>query len=212
MSADFHGTALMAFLRERTPLLHSKIIELRTAVESWLSYIPGTFPHYTSHTVHHSDEIVLQVSKLLFRNDESTQPIVQVSPMEAYILATAAYLHDAGMVVSDKEKAGILDSADWKEWTESGGAAPRWREIRDFRQGDNPPNEGTRNFLADIQTRYLIAEFVRRTHHLRVIDLLIRYQSEFGGFALGDPILMRTVSDVCAAHGLRQHELEDKDR
>jgi molecular chaperone HtpG len=212
MSADFQGTALMVFLRDQKPLLHSKIIELRNAVESWLSLVPATFLHYTSHTVHHSDEIVLQISKLLFRNDEPTQPVVQFSAMEAYILAAAAYLHDAGMVVSDKEKAELLDSADWKEWTESGGAAPRWREIREFRQGDSPSNEGTRNFLADIQTRYLIAEFVRRTHHLRVIDLLIQHQSEFGGFALGDPILMRTVSDVCAAHGLRQHELEDKDR
>jgi molecular chaperone HtpG len=212
MSADFQGTALMAFLQGRNPLLHSKIVELRNAVESWLSLIPATFPHYTSHTVHHSDEIVLQMSKLLFRNGEPTQPVVQLSAMEAYILVAAAYLHDSGMVASDREKAEVLDSADWKEWTESGGGAPRWREIQDFRHGGSPSNEGKRNFLADIQTRYLIAEFVRRTHHLRVIDLLIGHQSEFGGFALGDPILLRTVSDVCAAHGLRQHELEDKDR
>jgi molecular chaperone HtpG len=212
MTADFEGTALMGFLRERKPLLYSKIVELRTAVEGWLTLIPATFLHYTSHTIHHSDEIVLQISKLLFRNDEPAQPIVQVSAMELYILVAAAYLHDAGMVVPDKEKAEILASADWQEWTESGGGAPRWREVQEFRRGDTPSNESTRNFLADIQTRYLIAEFVRRTHHLRVIDLLIRHESNFGGFALGNPILLRTVSDVCAAHGLRQHELEDKDR
>ena len=116
------------------------------------------------------------------------------------------------MVVSDKEKGEILGSPDWKEWTESGGGALRWREIQDFRRGDSPSDEGIRNFLADIQTRYLIAEFVRRTHHLRAVDLIVRHQSEFATFALGDPILLKTVSDVCAAHGLRQHELEDKDR
>jgi molecular chaperone HtpG len=212
MVFEFQQTALMAFLRERKPSLHSKIIELRTAVEAWLSLIPNTFPHYTSHTVHHSDEIILQISKLLFREDDPKQPVVQFSSMEAYILAAAAYLHDAGMVVSDKEKAEILTSPDWKEWTESGGGSPRWQEIQDFRRGDSPSDEGTRNFLADIQARYLIAEFIRRTHHLRAVDLFIRHQSEFAAFALGDPILMKTVSDVCAAHGLRQHELEDKDR
>lgn len=212
MGVDFQQTALMAFLQERKPLLYSKIIELRTAVEAWLSLIPNTFPHYTSHTVHHSDEIVLQISKLLFRDDDPKQPVVQLSPMEAYILAASAYLHDAGMVVSDKEKTEIFGSADWKEWTESGGGAPRWREIQDLRRGSSPPDEGTRHFLADIQTRYLIAEFVRRTHHLRSVDLFIRHQSELAGFAIGNPILMKTVSDVCAAHGLRQHELEDKDR
>jgi len=212
VGVDFQQTALMAFLRERKPPLYSKIIELRTAVEAWLSLIPNTFPHYTSHTVHHSDEIVLQMSKLLFRDDDPKRPVVQFSPTEVYILAAAAYLHDAGMVVSDKEKGEILGSPDWKEWTESGGGALRWREIQDFRRGDSPSDEGIRNFLADIQTRYLIAEFVRRTHHLRAVDLIVRHQSEFATFALGDPILLKTVSDVCAAHGLRQHELEDKDR
>ena len=94
----------MAFLRERKPPLYSKIIELRAAVEAWLSLIPNTFPHYTSHTVHHSDEIVLQMSKLLFQDDDPKRPVVQFSPTEVYILAAAAYLHDAGMVVSDKER------------------------------------------------------------------------------------------------------------
>jgi molecular chaperone HtpG len=179
VGVDFQQTALMVFLRERKLALHSKIIELRAAVEGWLSLIPNTFPHYTSHTVHHSDEIVLQMSKLLFRGDNPRQPVVQFSPTEAYILATAAYLHDAGMVVSDKEKAEILGSPDWKEWTESGGGASRWQKIQDLRRGDSPSDEGTRNFLADVQTRYLIAEFVRRTHHLRAVDLFIRHQSEF---------------------------------
>jgi len=43
----------------------------------------------------------------------------------------------------------------------------RWREVKEFRDGNAPPDESLRNFLADLQTRFLIAEFIRRVHHLR---------------------------------------------
>ncbi|MHB0878611.1 MAG: HD domain-containing protein, partial [Anaerolineae bacterium] len=178
------NTALTAFLREESPEYYGKVLELRAAVEGWLAYIPVTFPHYTRHTVDHSDEIVRQVSKLLFRDDGPRQPVVPLSAVEAYVLAAAAYLHDAGMVVSDREKAEMLGSSDWRDWTSAdGGGAQRWQTIEELRHGKAPEDAGMREFLAGVQTRFLVAEFVRRRHHERAASVLTQHQHTLGRFA-----------------------------
>jgi len=210
---DITKTPLMVYLKASHDIYYGKVLELRDAIQGWLNYIPQTFPNYTRHTVEHSDEIVLQMSKLVFRDDDPAEPVVHLSPAEAYIAAAAAYLHDAGMVSSDKEKADLLDSKAWIEWVSgTGGGAERWAAIQDLRKGSEPPNEGMRNFLADFQVRFLLAEFIRRTHHLRAADIMAQHQGTLGRFAFDDPMLLRTISDVCVAHGLRQHELEDRER
>ncbi|WP_283657484.1 hypothetical protein [Paenibacillus sp. RC343] len=105
--------ALVQYLKFKSPLYYGKILELKESVANWLSYIPQTFPHYTRHTVEHSEEIVLQMSKLLFRDNEFEQPVLRLSSVEVFILIASAYLHDSGMVVSDKEKLKIIQSEQW---------------------------------------------------------------------------------------------------
>ena len=61
MTIDFRKTALMEFLHANEPVWWAKVVELREIVEGWLGYIPQTFPHYTRHTVPHSDAIILQL-------------------------------------------------------------------------------------------------------------------------------------------------------
>lgn len=205
--------ALLTYIQASHPGYFGKVIELREAVGAWLAYIPQTFPHYTSHTLQHSEEIVRQASNLLFEDGDSTRPTIQLSGVEAYSLVAAAYLHDAGMVASDGEKAKILASEEWRAWTTGeGGGAKRHREIHELRHGSTPPNENERNFLADHQLRFLIAEFIRRRHHFRAADVIEQHHYSLGRFAFDDPILQRTISDICVAHGLRQYELEDNER
>jgi len=202
----------MNYLEKQSSLYFGKIQELRDVIEQWLSYIPQTFPHYTRHTIQHSDEIILQLSNLLFKDDNPDKPVVALSPSETYILMASAYLHDAGMVVSDKEKATILLSDEWKSWSSGDGSgAKRWKEIQEFRQKPEE-NVDLHNFLSDIQTRFLIAEFLRRTHHQRSASVITQHQSALGRFAFDDPMMRRTIADVCLAHGLRQHELDDNER
>jgi len=173
MSTDVTQVPLVAYLGSRSLVYYAKVLELRDAVEDWLSYIPQTFPHYTQHTIGHSEEILSQCSKLLFRDDDPEQPVLRLSAAEAYVLAAAAYLHDVGMVVPDGEKAEILGSDDWRDWTagEEGGAK-RWQAVLQLRQGAAPADPAVREFLADVQTRYLIAEFIRRKHHQRAARIL----------------------------------------
>jgi molecular chaperone HtpG len=213
MAKDPFKTTLLRYLECLDKVYYGKCGELREAIQGWLSYIPQSFPHYTRHTIEHSNEIISQLSQLLFRDDDPERPSVKLSAAEAYILVASAFLHDAGMVVSDAEKSGILGSDDWKQWTTGdGGGAKRSREVDALREDPRIPDERIRYFLADIQIRFLIAEFVRRTHHQNAAHLLTQHQSSLARFAFDDAILLRTITDVCVAHGLHQIELLDRDR
>ncbi len=212
MSVDPQTTAILRFLKKEAPEYWGRAKDLREAVEGWLGYIPATFGHYTRHTVQHSDEMIGEMSMLLFENGNPKKPVVDLSPVEAYILVAAAYLHDAGMVVSDREKAEILQSEEWKRWTSEGAGVKRWQEVQEFRESGSAPSDEVRRFLADVQTRFLIAEFVRRSHHRRAADFLEQHEAALGRFAFEDPVLRRTIADVCKAHGLATYELDDRQR
>ncbi len=206
-------TPIMLYLRKGWPQYYSKALELRDTIAGWVSYIPQTFPHYTRHTIDHSDEIVSQASSLLFRDSKPDQPVVDLSGIEAYSLIASAYLHDAGMVTSDEQKIAIINSEEWDAWAvQGGGGTKRYTEIEDFRNSADPPDDTLRYFIADLQIRFLLSEFVRKRHHLRSARLLQQSQPELGRFAFDDPVLIRTISDVCASHGLSHYELEDHDR
>lgn len=204
---------LIIFIKNRHAVYYGKICELREVIEGWLAYVQATFPHFTRHTIQHSDEIVLQISNLLFRDEEPSEPIVRLSGVEAYILVASAYLHDAGMVISDKEKMELLASREWKEWTSGeGGGAKRWAEIQQFRTSIEVPDQPTRTFLADVETRHLIGEYVRARHHIRAGRLIELHNEQLGRFAFGDHMLQQAIANVCVGHGLWHHELEDNDR
>jgi molecular chaperone HtpG len=209
---DVQDAALVAFLRREGPEYAAKVSELRDEVSRWLSYTTASFSHYTAHTVDHSDEIVQQVSNLLFRPEEPQQPIIDLSSAEAYIICAAALLHDTGMVISDAELRGILDSPAWRGWLkEEPSAGQRLEEIRELRTGNTSEDEVVRNFIADRQMRYLVMDYVRRFHHRRSARFLTENQAALGRFAFDDPALIRTIASVCTAHGLNAYELEDRD-
>lgn len=201
--------ALMQFLNKQGPKFYHKSEELRSVVEEWLAYVPATFMHYTQHTIQHSDEIIWNISALLFRDDNPDDPVIHLSAVEAYVLIASAYLHDAGMVVSDDAKSTILVSDSWIQFIEDGPGRQRWIEIQDYINGTTP-EESLRFFLADVWTRFLLADYIRRTHHLRAHEIIQAHELEFGRFAFGDPILRNTVADLCLSHGLHRERLDDQ--
>ncbi|HEX8249240.1 MAG TPA: ATP-binding protein, partial [Pyrinomonadaceae bacterium] len=69
-----------------------------------------------------------------------------------------------------------------------------------------------RNFLADVQTRFLIAEFIRSQHHLRAASVIEVHHDQLGRIDFGDHMLRNAIAQVCVGHGLRLHELDDNER
>ena len=100
------------------PDLLAKVGELRERVASYLRGVSNTFGHCTSHAVDHSDQIVRELSNMLYTDpDDEASITVKLNATETYMLLLAAYLHDVGMVVTDAEKFRVLDSAAWTTFT-----------------------------------------------------------------------------------------------
>jgi molecular chaperone HtpG len=201
--------ALVEFIAQHDPLYYGKLSELREQIAGWLSYIPQTFPNYTRHTIEHSEKIILQLSKLLFWEDDVRRPLLELSSVEAYILCASAMLHDSGMVASDAEKAKLLKSEEWAEWASVPSTRSRLEDIEMLRSRLKNGGADTANFIADRELRFLIAEFIRTHHHRRSGDFLAQHEIPLGRFAFDDPALRNTISSICIAHGLPHSELAD---
>jgi molecular chaperone HtpG len=203
-------SALYRWLKTERFEYAAKALELRDEAERWLSYIPQSFPHYTLHTIRHSEEIVRQISNLLF-DDRSDRPILEtLSPTEAYIMIASAILHDSGMVVSDDERSKTVTDSRFQDWLRSNPERfGRWQEIEDFRNRKSIPKDQA-NFLADVQVRYVLAEYFRGQHHLRSSSIVTQHEATLGRLAFGDLALTRAIAKACAGHGLRHEQLEDE--
>ena len=207
MYRDVKTYPLLRYLAEINDIFYGDILSLRKIIEQWLGRIPQAFPHYTCHSIRHSEEIIYQLSCILFRNDDP-MPVVSLSATEVFILCLAAYLHDVGMVISEKDKLDIIRSDDWEEWITVGSGTARWGLIKELRINDSL-DESFRNYLADIQTRYLLAEYFRKSHHLKSKQLILDYHNYFGNFSKYDHLLIKTVADICCAHGYDMMTLND---
>lgn len=210
----WNKTALALYLMDKNPQYYGKLGELRSCVEDWLGYVVQVFPHYTNHTVKHSDEIIRQLSKVLFRDEENPSSItLALSATEVYILMASAYLHDIGMVVSPADQREIVSSAKWSQWISSDERArKRWGEISNLRTSTQPGEPPVLHLIADIQMKYLIADHVRRIHHLRSASIMTEHEAVLGRFAFGDHQLLNAIADVCAGHGLDRRQLNDNRR
>jgi hypothetical protein len=70
MYDDTPRSALLSYLSTGDPTFAGKVAEMRKEIRGWLQYTPATFGHYTRHTIEHSDEIITQLSKLQFEDDD----------------------------------------------------------------------------------------------------------------------------------------------
>ena len=196
--------------------LHARALELPGLIGDWLTYTVTTFPHFTSHTSRHSEEIVAQLSQLLFHDGDPDRPAVDLSPMEAYLLVAGAFLHDAGMVVSDEEKTELLGSDAWRQHIASGPSRDQWEEAEALRRPadehgapKDPPRLARDVFQADRLVRFMLADHYRRVHHNRAGELVLRRTELVGRFTFDDQTLARPLADICRGHGLAPADLED---
>lgn len=203
---------LLVHLQRLDEDLFQRARAVRTEVAKYLRYVPATFAHYTDHSIEHSDEIIKQLGQLVLHDGDPGRPTLDLSAAEAYVLVIASYLHDAGMVVSEAEKIEVLGSEAWAEFVKQPFVKDRWLEAQSVREASEPEDVFVRHYLADLETRFLLAEFYRGRHSGRARAVVYEHEQQLGNFARGEPILMRTISDVCTGHGLRRYELDDTTR
>ena len=195
------------------PDLLAKSIELRARLARYLPGIYTTFAHYTSHLIDHSDEIVRAISAVapirLDKQSHATAPAQVLNPTETYFMLIAAYLHDAGMVVSEQQKISAIQSRDWQRRLRSDDTFKREHDRINGLFAAAGDSQDLR-YAAGMEERVLIAEFFRRQHATRseyaINDALFIPRD----FLESDPIAARTVVAICQGHGLNRQDLLDE--
>ena len=211
---DVKETLLFKFVKEKSPEYYKELIKLRTHAEQWLANINTTFPHYPSHGIDHSDQIINNISLILFKNADTSKPVAsELNEVEASILIAAAYTHDIGMVVSDHEKLSITKTEKWKSYLkDTSEAKETWQEIEKILSDASSADVADKSeklFLASINRRHLFSEFFRRKHVKRSGFLLHFDPKVFGADFLKDRQFRDAVAKVGEGHGVGYTDLEN---
>lgn len=203
-------SALLRYLQVTRPDLAAKVIELRDRVSLYLRGVQNTFQHYTSHAIDHSDQIVRELSNLLFDDPEDLESIsVKLSGIETYLLLLSAYTHDAGMVVSDEEKLEALSSPTWQEFAATNHIveADISAIVSTVESVDGQLTAPQDLFVRALEQRLLLADFFRQRHATRATGAISGALAITADFLAGDPSAEATLTALCVGHGLNRAEL-----
>lgn len=212
MTSGLEATRLFKHLKKQDPRLAERVRMVRDAQAQWLPLIVASFPHYPNHGVEHSERIIDRLSRLLF---ERTKPVVAFSTAEVYCLLCAAYLHDMGMVVPPRDVDYLFASQDWSAFVTEGGAGhDAYLQYATLRKevDSRTDGAGVADFRASQVLRYLIADFVRISHHERGKASLELHPFLRQLVTDNDSVAFETIADIGVGHGLPEKDLEDDER
>lgn len=205
MYAPINTTALFVRLKDR-PELQAKALELRDRVATYLRGVDASFSHFTSHAVDHSDQIVRELSAMLFddQNDQATIS-VDLNHTETYMLIQAIYLHDVGMVVTDKEKYEILKSEAWRQFTLNNEVIGDVEKLKVDLGAALVADQDL--FVAALEQKLQLSDFFRTRHADRARGAINGALRVVEDFLASDPSAGSTITAICVGHGLSSNEL-----
>jgi len=146
----------------------------------FLGRISDNFPEYTIHDISHSEQVIANLDWLI--PDDVKQAM---NDHEIYFLLLACYLHDIGMFVGPKEKQEILAGEEFQYFCEE-----------------------TRKVGTDLLEEDLFQDFIRRNHHLRSEDFIVRHWGVGeDGLGIEDQHQAHMVARICRGH--RNEDLTD---
>lgn len=198
----------MSYIEE---LLKNKSVESENILyKQWLAakdYVPQVlntvqqfFPHYSLHDASHSEAILTNIERVLGRQFLESLPVTDL-----WLLLSAAYYHDCGMAVFDKDVAGALKDKEFVNM------------VREFQLEANSPlhryaalykcetdhlvtafNVVTPESFESL--KYLLAEYFRKKHASRSDAFL---SDDISINLPGNPIpqrLITSLGQICLAH------------
>jgi hypothetical protein len=208
---DIQNAALLVRLRGYdNGSLATRVMDYRERVQTWLLATHNLFVHYPSHGVDHCDEIILQLSQLLFDDPQDAESMrFELNPMEIFLLAVSVYTHDTGMVVRQSEMSTLVTTPEWRDFLADNVELASDYEASRAILADPAARDEATVYHAGLMQRWLLAEYFRRRHADRV-ELSVNSALNLRELVLwNDPSLLRVVVAICRGHGLSRDALLD---
>lgn len=184
--------------------LHSQWQFDKELIPKALQTIGSVFPHYSRHDQSHSDQILVNIERLL-----GEDRIQLLSATDTWLLLEAAYWHDIGMVVPHKALEDALKDPAFETYRLQ-VAGQVGHELQKFAThfssnvnealgGADTPLDAMNKF------RVFMAEWFRRKHHTRAEHAI---NDPWQAMGLSSPRtelipkrLFRLLGQICAMHG-----------
>lgn len=185
---------------------HLKLLESQwrfdqELVSKALQNISTIFPHYSRHDASHSKQIIVNIERML------GDKIKYLSATDTWLILEAAYHHDIGMVITQKQIED-MNSEEFKSFV-SEIAKDEESELSEFamnwlnEKAILPQNAEAHSFFH--KYTQLLAEWYRRKHPYNSARII---RDPFDEIGLNSPRnellpkrLFRVLSNICKAHG-----------
>lgn len=178
-----------------------------------LENIGGFYPHFSNHNASHSQQILVNIERLL------GQDLDLLSATDTWLILEAAYWHDVGMLVDAKSAKDVQSNEDFQFMVKT-IAQDKGHDLHTFclayEQNDWVSAIGSEDHPFDGVEKYrqLIAEWFRRNHDKR-IGGLVEDPFEFLNIASPRTELLpkriyRYLGQICMSHGMNFTDLMEK--
>lgn len=170
-----------------------------------LENIGGFYPHFSNHNASHSQQILVNIERIL-GND-----IELLSATDTWLILEAAYWHDVGMLVDAKNAKEVHSNPDFNFMIQT-IANEKGHDLQKFCQAYVEQNWlsaiGTVDHPFDgiEQYRQLVAEWFRRGHDKRVGKII---EDPFKDLGISSPRtellpnrIYRYLGQICVSHGM----------
>ena len=171
-----------------------------------LQTVSSLFPHYSRHDESHSKQILINIERLLGKDG-----IAQLTATDTWLLLEAAYWHDIGMVVPQKDIENALNHQDFPAYLDQIRNSPH-HELHRFTINFNFHNMSQCFAGADTpieavdKFRQLMAEWFRRQHAERASKTI---ENPWTSAGISSPRteliparLFKLLGRICHLHGL----------
>lgn len=180
----------------------------KTHVPQLLNTISHYFPHYSLHDSTHSETILNNIELIM-----GAEVIDKLSIVDLWLLLSASYYHDLGMVITRDDKLECLKEGsafiNYVRSKQNDETSPMHNYALCFEIKDNKlfhkNNEITPENI-DAQ-KFLFADYIRQEHADRATA---RIQHEGSMHLPGSSIperIIRILGNICKAHGQKQKDL-----
>lgn len=166
-----------------------------------LQNVSTIFPHYSRHDASHSRQILVNIERML------GEKIKYLTATDTWLIMEAAYNHDIGMVITDKQLQD-MDSEEFRIYVKSVISEPEHPLYQFAKEWENDKArlpKGAASHIFFNKYIQLIAEWYRKKHPENSAKIIVNPADEIGLNSPRNELLPKrlfgVLSKVCQAHG-----------
>lgn len=186
-------------------------------VERYLPSILATFPHYSEHNQNHSKKIISAIEKILGENQ-----IEKLTIGDTWLILNCAYMHDIGMIITEKETREAFRTEEFSEFLDECKASSdedirkAALHIKNYKEIDKGYNYYDEVLDLKRDIILLISGYYRPKHTERISEHVNNTKSqlyELFNMSFYNELPSRaqhTISKICMLHGKNFSDIIDK--